>query len=339
MGEFTHSWNGTVLTITSDSGTSSCDLKGEKGDDGVRGAQGSGIASPEDIDNAVTDYLEEKYPDGFNNFEVDATLSIEGQPADAKATGDAIANISIDTATIIDLIYPVGSIYMTTDKNNPELKWEGTTWIAWGSGKVPVGVDASDSAFNTVERTGGSKEMQSHSHAFKPSGTLSSIVLSGTATEAKTGISLGSTSATGTISSVNATGTISETTSTMKTAGKHSHYLTWEKDGQSGTNTNRVYANGKGASLGTAPGTSEDGAHTHTMNAHTHTFTPTAHTHTFTPKTHTHTITENAHKHSVTVGAHSHTFTGTNGETEFTGSGYEGNLQPYITCYMWKRTA
>lgn len=39
-GTITHSWNGTVLTITSDSGTSSCDLKGEKGDDGARGAQG-----------------------------------------------------------------------------------------------------------------------------------------------------------------------------------------------------------------------------------------------------------------------------------------------------------
>lgn len=40
MGEIYHSWNGTVLTITSDSGTSSCDLKGAKGDTGIRGAQG-----------------------------------------------------------------------------------------------------------------------------------------------------------------------------------------------------------------------------------------------------------------------------------------------------------
>lgn len=37
---FTHKWNGTVLTITSDSGTSSCDLRGEKGDTGIRGPQG-----------------------------------------------------------------------------------------------------------------------------------------------------------------------------------------------------------------------------------------------------------------------------------------------------------
>lgn len=40
-GTIKHEWNGTVLTITSDSGTSSCNLKGEKGDDGARGAQGA----------------------------------------------------------------------------------------------------------------------------------------------------------------------------------------------------------------------------------------------------------------------------------------------------------
>lgn len=40
-GEIKHSWNGTVLTVTSDSGTSSADLKGDKGDDGIRGAQGA----------------------------------------------------------------------------------------------------------------------------------------------------------------------------------------------------------------------------------------------------------------------------------------------------------
>lgn len=37
-GTITHSWNGTILTVTSDSGTSSADLKG---DIGVRGPQGA----------------------------------------------------------------------------------------------------------------------------------------------------------------------------------------------------------------------------------------------------------------------------------------------------------
>ena len=40
-GTITHKWNGTILTITSDSGSSSCDLKGDKGDMGVRGVQGA----------------------------------------------------------------------------------------------------------------------------------------------------------------------------------------------------------------------------------------------------------------------------------------------------------
>ena len=39
-GTIKHSWNGTVLTIESDSGISSADLKGAKGDTGIRGAQG-----------------------------------------------------------------------------------------------------------------------------------------------------------------------------------------------------------------------------------------------------------------------------------------------------------
>lgn len=39
-GQITHYWDGTKLVVTSDSGTSACDLQGEKGDMGVRGVQG-----------------------------------------------------------------------------------------------------------------------------------------------------------------------------------------------------------------------------------------------------------------------------------------------------------
>ena len=39
-GTITHEWVGTTLVVTSDSGTSSCDLKGAKGDMGIRGVQG-----------------------------------------------------------------------------------------------------------------------------------------------------------------------------------------------------------------------------------------------------------------------------------------------------------
>lgn len=39
-GEIKHEWSGSVLTITSDAGTSSADLQGPKGDTGPRGPQG-----------------------------------------------------------------------------------------------------------------------------------------------------------------------------------------------------------------------------------------------------------------------------------------------------------
>lgn len=75
---FKHSWNGTVLTITSDSGTSSADLKGARGDDGPRGPQGA----PGDASSTGSDVV------------IDATLSTEGQAADAKAVGGAISDIT-----------------------------------------------------------------------------------------------------------------------------------------------------------------------------------------------------------------------------------------------------
>ena len=73
------------------------------------------------------------------------------------------------------MIYPVGSIYMTATLNTAAkvktaLGGVGT-WAAWGAGRVPVGVNTSDSSFNTVEKTGGEKthtltvtEMPSHNH-------------------------------------------------------------------------------------------------------------------------------------------------------------------------------
>lgn len=62
-----------------------------------------------------------------------------------------------------NLMYPVGSIYMSVDGANPQTLFGGT-WEAWGSGRVPVGVDANDTAFNTTEKTGGNKYMQQHTH-------------------------------------------------------------------------------------------------------------------------------------------------------------------------------
>lgn len=71
---------------------------------------------------------------------------------------------------ILDIVYPIGSIYMSVKNVNPST-FIGGTWSAWGSGRVPVGVNSSDTDFATVEKTGGEKthkltinEMPSHDH-------------------------------------------------------------------------------------------------------------------------------------------------------------------------------
>ena len=45
--------------------------------------------------------------------------------------------------SLLDLIYPVGSIFMTVNSINPASYIENTSWVLWGSGRVPVGVDTS----------------------------------------------------------------------------------------------------------------------------------------------------------------------------------------------------
>ena len=74
------------------------------------------------------------------------------------------SSLEINGKTIFDLIYPIGSIYMSVNNTNPSTLFGGT-WIAWGSGRVPVGVDTSQAEFNTVEATGGSMYLQSHTHS------------------------------------------------------------------------------------------------------------------------------------------------------------------------------
>lgn len=61
--------------------------------------------------------------------------------------------------SIIDLVYPVGAIYMSVNSANPAALFGGT-WQAWGQGQVAVGVNPGDSDFNAAEKTGGEKTHQ-----------------------------------------------------------------------------------------------------------------------------------------------------------------------------------
>jgi len=136
-------------------------------------------------------------------------------------------------------LYPIGSIYMSVNNTNPSTYFGGT-WVEWGTGRVPVGVNINDSDFSTVEQTGGSKALQEHTHNAR-----------------------------------------------LNNNGNHKHQMHFGGNAGSGT--------GDTISVAGSYWGDDDGS-----------------------------MTEGEHDHGgITV--------------DNAGSGNSGNLQPYITCYMWKR--
>ena len=79
-------------------------------------------------------------------------------------------NIYLKGKDIIDIIYPIGCIYMSFNNTDPGTLYEGTEWEQI-EGKVLVSVDSNDEELNTSNITGGEKyhilttnELPSHSH-------------------------------------------------------------------------------------------------------------------------------------------------------------------------------
>lgn len=98
--------------------------------------------------------------------------------ADGNDISDTYATKS-DLNAGLQRLYPIGSIYFSAVGTNPSELFGFGTWQAWGAGRVPVGVDASQTEFNAVEKTGGEKahaltinEMPSHTHeiSYRPIG-------------------------------------------------------------------------------------------------------------------------------------------------------------------------
>jgi hypothetical protein len=107
-----------------------------------------------------------------NDFSTSTSQKIELDKIrmNSKLTQADIPNL---IAMFRDALYPVGCIYITTIATNPQDLFGGT-WVAWGTGRVPVGIDAAQTEFNTVEKTGGEKthtlsipETPAHAHGVK----------------------------------------------------------------------------------------------------------------------------------------------------------------------------
>ena len=149
----------------------------------------------------------------------------------------------------IDMIYPIGSIYISVNNVNPGTYLTGTTWVAFASGRTLVGVDTTQTEFDTVEETGGEK-----THLL---------------TSAESGVP--SQEHTYTRPTVSSSGYIANGI----TGGSHSHPQNVTANAGSGGTGVRQDWDMDGAGFGTyAQGISTGPAtHTHNLPNHTHTLT------------------------------------------------------------------
>lgn len=111
----------------------------------------------------------------------------------------AIINTMTESLTILpaDLVFPIGSIYTSVSSTNPGTSLGYGTWVAFGTGRTIVGLDSTDTDFNTVEETGGAKAVSavvgnhaSHTHSVDVGNTTSGAP---SATETVDNVGSGST--------------------------------------------------------------------------------------------------------------------------------------------------
>lgn len=109
--------------------------------------------------------------DGTSDINISTTVneSKHAAAADNDGNGANIANTYLKKATVIDVIYPVGSIYMSMSATNPADLFGVGTWERISQGRMLLGAD--DSTYK-AGATGGeathtltAEEMPAHSHS------------------------------------------------------------------------------------------------------------------------------------------------------------------------------
>lgn len=250
----------------------------------------------------------------------------------------ATANITVPTNTdILNLVYPVGSLYLSTVSTNPGTLIGGT-WEAYATGRTLVGIDANQNEFKTAGGTGGSKALQSHTHSISiTSGNQSAGHTHSVGAHAH-GLNSHTHSVGAHSHGLNGhTHSIPALSGWAADAGNHNHpcqsynmatgaYECVRPDGYSGQNGQRWIA--------------AAGQHGHNVSTNASTTGgnsgSTANSGAFnTGRASGNTANSTAFNTGGVSANHTHSVSGTSGSA---GSGSSGNLPPYIVCYIWKRT-
>lgn len=144
---------------------------------GINIAEG---CAPSGINNAIRELMaqlkdQQSGTDG-DDFTVGGNLVVTGTATGSTPTfGDSTTKFAT-TAFVqaaLAAVYPVGSVYVNaTSSTNPATLLGFGTWVAFGAGRVMVGLDAGNAAFDTAEETGGSADaiVVSHTHSITDPG-------------------------------------------------------------------------------------------------------------------------------------------------------------------------
>jgi hypothetical protein len=170
----------------------------------------------------------------FNN--IATAVATKADIADPTFTGTVIAptpalsaaGTTVATVAAIQALYPVGSIYINAGvTTNPATLLGFGTWTAFGAGKVMVGLNGSDTLFDALEETGGSKDaiVVSHTHGITDPSHSHSLII--TKMDDSTG-----EGTEGIVDGDNQIGPVTYTTNTATTG------ISVNTTGSSGTNAN-----------------------------------------------------------------------------------------------------
>jgi hypothetical protein len=94
-----------------------------------------------------------------------ALIGTPSAPTAAPGTNTTQVATAAFVQAALQSVYPVGSIYINAGvTTNPATLLGFGTWTAFGAGRVMVGLNGSDTLFDALEETGGSKDAVAVSH-------------------------------------------------------------------------------------------------------------------------------------------------------------------------------
>ena len=164
--------------------------------------------------------------------------ALTGVPtAPTAASGTTTSQLATTAFVIAALqaVYPVGSIYTNAGvTTNPATLLGFGTWTAFGAGKVMVGLNGSDTLFDALEETGGSKDAIAVAHTHTAStggaGAHAHTIRTSLGTSRDGGYGAVTTDANNFSTTMLAGNT--------DTVADHTHSVTVASTGSSGTNAN-----------------------------------------------------------------------------------------------------